>query len=50
MAFWMVCTCPERAMFTIWLKSDEFIDIKNLELLLELMGIMDIPDLGWCPS
>ena len=49
MAFWMVCTCPEGAMFEILLQSDEFKDIKNLQLLLESIKAMDIPDLGWCP-
>jgi hypothetical protein len=27
--FYMVCTCPEGAMFKIWLKSNEFEGIKN---------------------
>ena len=29
MALWMVCICPEGAMFKIWLKSVEFEGIKN---------------------
>ena len=29
MTFWMVCTCPEEAMFKIWLKYVEFESIKN---------------------
>ena len=29
MAFWMVCICPEEAMFEIWLTSVECEDIKN---------------------
>ena len=29
MTFWMVCICPQEAMFKIWLKSDEFEGIKN---------------------
>ena len=29
MTLWMVCTCPEGAMFKIWLKSDKFKGIKN---------------------
>ena len=29
MTFWMVCTCPDGAMFKIWLKSVEFEGIKN---------------------
>ena len=27
--FWMVSKCPDKAMFKIWLKSDEFEGIKN---------------------
>ena len=30
MTFWMICKCPEEAMFKIWLKSVEFEVIKNL--------------------
>ena len=26
---WMACTCPEGAMFEIWLKTDELEGIKN---------------------
>ena len=29
MTLWMVCICPEGAMFKIWLKSVEFEGIKN---------------------
>ena len=29
MTFWMVSTCPDGAMFEIWLKFDEFEGIKN---------------------
>ena len=30
MTLWMVCICPEGAMFEIWLKSDKFEGIKNI--------------------
>ena len=59
MTFWVICICPEEAMFKIWLKSVEFEGIKiqepsqrwmtYLEFLLELMMIVDVPDWGWCP-
>ena len=52
----MVCTCPEEAMFKIWLKSDEFEGIENPPKINDIYRILagvdhdlDVPDWGWCP-
>ena len=51
MTFWMICICPDEAMFKIWLKSDEFEGIKNPSKIVDICIIfagvdedLDVPD------
>ena len=52
MTLWMVCQCPEVALFKIWLKSVDFEGIKNNDFSRLVAGVdddFDGPDWGWCP-